>query len=77
MRFNKCMGLPINGFEEEIVDLVTRISDRRYTDKGKGVQGSTKFDRELKRLEWIINEKERSKDGASGKGARGFFNGCL
>ena len=61
IKFSKCMGLPTKGFEEEIVDLMTRVSGRRFTDKGKWVQSSTKFDRELKRLKWTVKEKEGSK----------------
>ena len=57
MRFNECMGLATEGFEEEIVDFMTRVSEKRYKDKGKGVQSSTRFDRELKRLRWTIKEK--------------------
>ena len=35
MRFSKCMGLATKGFEEEIVDLITRLSEKGYKDKGK------------------------------------------
>ena len=68
MRFNKCMGLATEGFEEEIVDFMTRVSEKRYKDKGKGVQSSTRFDRELKRLRWTIKEKWRPSVEAIGNG---------
>ena len=68
MRFNKCMGLTTKGFEEEIVDLMTKVSEKRYKDKGKGVRSSTRFDKELKRLRWTINEKGRPSVEAVGKG---------
>ena len=73
INFSRCMGLPIEGFEEEIVDLMNRVSGRRYTDKGKGVQSSTKFDRELKRLKWTVKE-EGSK---AGDRARASITGFL
>ena len=71
MRFSKCMGLSTEGFKEEIMDLMTRVSEKRYKDKGKRVQSSTKFDRELKRFRWMIKEKRRSKVEAVGKGDEG------
>ena len=45
--------------------------------KGKGVPTPTKFDRELKRLEWNMKDKGRRKGATPGRGARvsqsGFF----
>ena len=64
-------GLSTEGFKEEIMDLMTRVSEKRYKDKGKRVQSLTKFDRELKRLRWMIKEKGRSRVEAVGKGDEG------
>ena len=50
---------------------MSRISERKQQNKGKGVQGSTKFDRELKKLTWIVKDKESLKPRALGRGARG------
>ena len=44
---------------------------RRNKGKKKGVVVLTKFDRELKKLEWNIKEKGRQSLGAKGRGARG------
>ena len=70
-KFSKCLGMSIAGFEEEFLLLMSRISERRQQDKGKGVQRSTKFDRELKKLTWTVKDKESLKLRASGRGARG------
>ena len=61
------MGLPTKGFEEEIVDLMTKVNGRRFTNKGRAVQRSKKFDRELKRLKWTMKEKEGSKAEDKGR----------
>ena len=50
------------------MDLITRVSEKRYKDKGKGVQGSTRFDKELKRLRWMIKDKGRPIVDDIGKG---------
>ena len=54
---------------------MTIINSQRQKRKGKGSSGSTKFDRELKNLEWNVMDKGRKKSGASGKGARAFYSG--
>ena len=71
MRFSKCMGLSTKSFEEEIVDLMTRVSEKMYKDKGKWVQSSTRFDRELKRLRRTIKKKGRPRVEALRKGDEG------
>ena len=50
-------GLPIEGFEDEIVDLMTRINKSRIKGIEKRTQRLTKFDRAMKNLEWIVKEK--------------------
>ena len=72
LRFSKCIGLPKEGFEEEIEYLMIGVSERMYKDKGKGVHGSTRFDRELKRLEWALRIMGDLELMLLGKG-RGFL----
>ena len=69
LNFNNFLGLPTECCEGEILDLLKRISVIKF--KGKGVQGTIEFDRELKKLEWIVTEKGRSRSGLSAKGERG------
>ena len=69
------LGFPIEGFEEEILELMSRISSRRQKGKGKGGAVSTKFDRELKKLEWNVMDSGRKKNGAPGKGVRASHSG--
>ena len=71
MRFSKVMGLPIEGFEVEIVDLMTMISKNRIKGIEKGTQRLTKFDRVMKNLEWTIKETEGNRGDTLLKGVRG------
>ena len=73
-KFSEFLGLPIEGFKEEILELMTRINSRRQKRKGKGGAVSTKFDRELKKLEWNVMDSGRKK-GALGKGVRASYSG--
>ena len=75
MNFSKCMGMSIEGFEDEFLELMNKVSDRRQKGKGKGAHNSTKFARELKKLEWNVKEKGRIRVGASGNKARGLSMG--
>lgn len=70
-RVSQCLGLSLEGFENEFQDLVSRVSKRRTKDKGKGVSTLASFDRELKRLEWTIKEKGRINSGLAKRGLRG------
>ena len=67
-RFNICMGFPIKGFQEEILDMVQRMDAKRKKGKGKGGQVNTKFDRELKKLEWTGMDSKQKKGGGLGRG---------
>ena len=53
-RFNKFLGFSTEGFEGEILNLLLRTKKRREQNN-KGTTMSTKFDREMKKLEWSIN----------------------
>ena len=54
-RFSKFLGFSTDGFEGEILNLLLRTKRRREQNLKKGTSGTTKFDRELKKLEWSIN----------------------
>ena len=73
-KFSEFLGFPIEGFKEEILELMNRINSRRQKRKGKGGAVSTKFDRELKKLEWNVMDSGRKK-GALGKGVRASYSG--
>ncbi|RVW40247.1 hypothetical protein CK203_078334 [Vitis vinifera] len=53
------------GVEGEILKLLLRLKSRRDQGKKKGISGMTRFDREVKKLEWSINyEGESRKKGS-------------
>ena len=54
---SRFFGFSIDGYEDEIFNMMNSICERRSTIKGKGVQGTTKFDGEQKKLEWNMKEK--------------------
>lgn len=62
--FNKHMGLSVCGFEEKVVERMKRMGGEVST-KVEGEETSsrprqtTKFDRELKKLEWSLSYKKR------------------
>ena len=59
-RFYQCLGMPSEGCESEILKLLNRMRERR--DRSERVNGKKRkgqrplrFDRELKKLEWLVN----------------------
>ncbi|RVW30578.1 hypothetical protein CK203_086079 [Vitis vinifera] len=62
-KFSRCLGLPMEGFEKEILYLLRRMKGR-IDQKGKeGVSRKTclkssKSSKELKKLEWIVSYKK-------------------
>ena len=62
MRFNKFLGFSMKGFEGEILNFLLRTKRRREQSIKRGTIGSTKFDQELKKLEWSINYNGASKE---------------
>ena len=52
---------------------MSKVNQRRIKGKGKGVNSSTKFDRELKKLKWTVKDKGSIKVSSQGKGARVSF----
>ena len=73
-KFSEFLGFPIEGFKEEILELMSRINSRRQKRKGKGGVVSTKIERELKKLEWNVMDSGRKK-GAPRKGVRASNSG--
>ena len=61
-RFSKFLGFSTEGFEGEILNLLLRNKRRREQNIKKDISGSTKFDRESKKLEWSINYKGARKE---------------
>ena len=61
-RFSKFLGFSTEGFEGKILNLLLRNKRRREQNIKKDISGSTKFDRELKKLEWSINYKGARKE---------------
>ena len=70
LRFSKFLGMSTVGYENEELKLMHKMGGRRRDDRGKEVQRMTKFDREMKRLQWTVQEKERSKKESVGRGTR-------
>ena len=54
---------------------MSSICERRVKFIGKGVQGTTKFDRELKKLKWTMQEKEKNKLRGSSQRGKGIHAG--
>ena len=73
LRFSKFLGMSPEGYEDDVLDLMYKISDRRKEGKGKEVQGKTKFDREMKKQGWIMQENGRASRGVAGKGTRAIM----
>ena len=73
-KFSDSLGMSIEGFEGEFLKLMTKVNQKRIKVKGKGVNGSTKFDREIKKLKWTIKECGNLRNEAFGKEARGSYN---
>ena len=70
------MGMLTKGHKEEILNLMKKMDVRRVKGMEKGSQGNSKFDKEMKKLEWTIVEKKRGKSGRPKKGGRGHYSVC-
>ena len=74
-RFSGCLGLPTEGFEEEILHLLRGMNDKKSQQErglvleSRNPKGSL-FYREMRRLEWNVKES-LSKRGLGGE------KGCL
>ncbi|RVW88355.1 hypothetical protein CK203_040950 [Vitis vinifera] len=56
LKFNKFLGFSTEGFEGEILNLLLRMKNRREQSKRRGISISTRFERELKKLETKIQD---------------------
>ena len=72
---SRFLGFSVAGHEKEIYNLMSSICEGRFKLKGKGVHGTTKFDRELKKLKWTMQEKEKSGRGGSSQRGMGIHCG--
>ena len=54
-KFNKSLGFTTEGVEWEILKLLLSLKNRRDQGKKKGTLGTTRFEREVKKLECSIN----------------------
>uniref|UniRef100_F6I1H0 3-hydroxyisobutyryl-CoA hydrolase n=1 Tax=Vitis vinifera TaxID=29760 RepID=F6I1H0_VITVI len=54
LKFSKALGFAAEGVEGEILKLLLRLKTRRDQGKKKGSLGLTRFDREVKKLEWSV-----------------------
>ena len=65
-KFSKTLGFTTEGVEGEILKLLLRLKTRRDQGKKKGILGMSRFDREVKKLECLINyDGESRKKGSN------------
>lgn len=70
------MGFSIEGFEGEIVNLLLRIKNRREQGKRRGPSSTTRFNQELKKLEWSMNYNGRARESGVVKGGGVRISSC-
>ena len=71
-RFNKFLGFSTKGWEKDILDLLVKIRRRRERVHSKVLLDKSKFERELKRLEYSINYEggKKQKSGTQERGGQ-------
>ena len=69
--FSKFLGFSVDGYEDEIFNLMKSICEGRIMTKGKGVQGTTNFDRKIKKLQWNVRGKEKNRRGNASHRGKG------
>lgn len=81
VKFNQCLGMPTEGFEEEILYLLRRMKGiidqkghNRMFRKAKSL--SSKFDKEPKKLEWTASYKKTKVDTELGKSSGASVSRC-
>ena len=62
VKFSRCLGMPTEGFEEEILYLLRRMKGRIEQKSQNGAcrktkSSASKSSRELKKLEWTMSYK--------------------
>ena len=55
IKFNEFLGVPMAGFEEEILELLQKMESQQQRDKRKGYPTEIRCERELRKLECTIN----------------------
>lgn len=60
--------LKLEGFKKELLDVLRKIKKRRKSGILRGASAKTKFNRELKTLEWSIRDRGISKMTGAEKG---------
>ena len=58
-KFSKFLGYPMDGFEDEILDLVQRIDTKRKKGKAKECLTLSKFDRGIKEIKMVSKREGR------------------
>ena len=74
-KFNRCLGMPMEGFEEEILYLL-RMKGRIDQKRQDGLSRKTKSVRELKKLEWTMSYKKARVDIRLGNSIGASVSGC-
>ena len=74
-KFNRCLGMPMKGFEEEILYLL-RMKGRIDQKRQDGLSRKTKSVRELKKLEWTMSYKKARVDIRLGNSIGASVSGC-
>ena len=72
--FSNFLGVSMKGHKEEILNLMNNICERRDQIEGKAVHTTSRFKRELKKLEWDVEEKNNK--GESSHKGKGILHGC-
>ena len=67
-KFSKSLRFSTEGVEGEILKLLLRLKSRRDQGKKRGISRTTRFERELKKLECSINYDGVSKENGSNRG---------
>ena len=80
-KFSRCMGMPTEGFEEEILYLLRRMRGRieqksQDWEYRKTKSSASKSNRELKRLEWTVSYKRARVATNAGKFGGASGSGC-
>ena len=80
-KFSRCLGMPIEGFEEEILYLLRRMKGRIEQKSQDGAYRKTessasKSCKELKKLEWTVSYKRARVVTNAGMSGRASGSGC-
>ena len=71
--FSEYLGFSTIGYEDKILDLLRKIQRDQLKNRGKGQQNTSKYKRELKKLECTINYSGRSSGKGDGRNRGNLF----